>query len=359
MANWTPRDGISLKECTVLQHEIGSQLPPLSEWQEWKGKPAPGHFWTRESLQKVRVALLKSGRNPRIVLKSMTGISALRYHCVMRKDNSSGICVIRQLPPEAGQIKEWLNNLSIDVKYCGEGLAGITLKVFNTLLKSERMTPAHEIKDSIIKEQQGRCNHCGDYFGADPAEFDHVVPLQQTPTGNMQEYQALCKVCHDEKTTFEGRQDRSIESCFNRVVYEQYVRSQRPTPLVWTPHEYIENAKTELELDVIRCHRNALAHSPVDFSICSPLDSIEPSVTGKLADFSYIDTNTKNRSSLSLSPYTGRGWYHRIAVEHMLHYGIITWSDVHWSLSSTAHISARALRTVLDTMEGAWGGRSI
>ena len=226
VSNWTLREGLAIQERSVLQHEIRSQLPPILEWREWRGVPDPGHFWTRESLQKVRVSLLKSGRNPRIILKGMTGISAIRYHCVMRKDNSSGLCVIRQLPAEAQQLKDWLEKLPIDVQYCGEGIAGVTLKVFNALLKAERNTPSHEMRDSIIQEQEGRCNHCGDLFGANPPEFDHIIPLQQTPAGDAQEYQALCRSCHDEKTTFEGRQARSVESCFNRVVYEQYVRSQ-------------------------------------------------------------------------------------------------------------------------------------
>ena len=78
VSNWTLRDGLAIQEQSVLQHELRSQLPPLSEWREWKGVPAPGHFWTRESLQKVRVSLLKTGRNPRIILKGMTGISAIR-----------------------------------------------------------------------------------------------------------------------------------------------------------------------------------------------------------------------------------------------------------------------------------------
>ena len=116
VSNWTLRDGITLQERTVLQHEIKSQLPPLSEWREWKGEPSPAHFWTRESLQKVRVSLLKSGRNPRIILKGMTGIPAIRYHCVMKKDNSSGMCVIRQLPAEAQQIRDWLEKLPVDVQ---------------------------------------------------------------------------------------------------------------------------------------------------------------------------------------------------------------------------------------------------
>ena len=357
VANWTLRDGISIVERSVIQHEIRSQLPPLEEWQEWKGTPAPGHFYTRESLQKVRLSLLKDGRNPRVILKRISGISALRYHCVQRKDNTSGVCVIRQLPPEATAIQKWIANLPVNnIKYCGEGLAGVTLKVFNSLMTAERKHPTHEMKDSIIREQEGKCNHCGAYFGEDAPEFDHVVPLQQTVAGEEQEFQALCKACHDEKTVFEGRQDRSIESCFNEVVWEEYVRSQRPTPLVFTPHEYNEQAKTELELDVIRCRRGAMAHSPVDFSIFSPLDSIEKAQPGELADFSYVFIrNARQRSPLSLLPYTGKGWYHRIAVEFMLHWGICSWLDVEYSLSSTAHVSSSLLRKILDQMEVAWG----
>ena len=110
-----------------------------------------------------------------------------------------------------------------------------------------------------------------------------------------------------------------------------------------------------MELDVRRCRRNALAISSHDFSVFSPLDSIVPSQEGILGDFSFISLNTKNKNITSLLPYCGPGWYHRVAVEHLLHYGRITWQDISHSLSSTGRVPPQCLAEPLRQMEEAWG----
>jgi hypothetical protein len=61
------------------------------------------------------------------------------------------------------------------------------------------------------------------------------------------------------------------------------------------------------------------------------------------------------KSSVSLLPYYGPGWYHRIAVEFLLHYARITWADITWSLSATGKIPPACLSEPLRVMEEAWG----
>ena len=101
--------------------------------------PRQGTFWC-EDLAKVRQWFLCSGRNPRVTLKSAVDISSLSYWCTQRKDGAEGTCKIRQLPLEADSIKRWLAKLQLgdDFDYKGEGLPGITQRVFCALLRAER-----------------------------------------------------------------------------------------------------------------------------------------------------------------------------------------------------------------------------
>ena len=107
-----------------------------------------------------------------------------------------------------------------------------------------------------------------------------------------------------------------------------------------------------LELDVRRCRRNALAHSAHDFSIFCPLDNIKEA-SGKLGDFNYIAIPSRNK--LTHLPYTGPGWYHRVAAEALLHYGKCTWGHIKWTFSSAAHAPHNILQQPLSIMEEAWG----
>ena len=62
---------------------------------------------------------------------------------------------------------------------------------------------------------------------------------------------------------------------------------------------------------------------------------------------------------LSLLPYVGPMWYHRVAVEHMLHHGIACWGDVHWQLQGSGRLPCNTLAEPLRTIEHAWGDRYL
>ena len=160
-----------------LQQEVKSVLPPLSEWEPWDELPRPGHVWC-EDLAKVRQWFLCSGRNPRVTLKSMVDISSLTYVCTARKDGTERTCKIRQLPPEAESIQRWLAKLPLgdDFEYKGEGLPGITQRVFCALLRAERRSPPHAERQRILEEQDRRCKLCGGIFDGDLC-WDQITRL--------------------------------------------------------------------------------------------------------------------------------------------------------------------------------------
>ena len=168
-------------------------------------------------------------------------------------------------------------------------------------------------------------------------------------------FQALCAACHREKTDQQGNPARTLVSRTSPRVWREYVETKRPPPLVWSPHAHTETAKL-VELDVCRCRKSALAHCAYDIPVICPYDNIAPARPGHLADFSFVQLSGRGRrSTLSLLPYVGRMWYHRAAVEHMLHHGIATWGDITWSLNATGHLPPSTLEGPLEAIDRAWG----
>ncbi len=337
----------------VMQHEHRQTLPEMSEWKQWAMPPTPGHFFHYD-LEAVRKQLLESGRSPKVSLHKGSRVSSLTYLCTQAVDGCKGTCVIRKEIEQQEEIEGWLQRLPRPVPWTAEALPALTHKVFNELLKSERRSCPSELRKEILRQQNHQCALCGGIFD-DDVEWDHKNPLQQTIKGQEVKWQAICASCHVEKTGLEGKQDRTLESSFSLPVWKDYVESPRPPPVVTWLHAWGEETEETLEFDVCRCRRNALACSAHHFSVFSTLDSITPSREGTLGDFSFVTLNPKNKNLASLLPYTGPGWYHRVAVEHLLHYGLATWQDISHSLHATGRIPPECLAEPLRQMEEAWG----
>jgi len=201
-------------EHEVLQNETQTKLPPVDDWQRFTGTPEPGLFFTFD-LPATRRKLLESGSCPKITLQNGTEIASLQYRCVQAKDGCSGMCIIRELPPEKNEIEEWLGNLPRAIEWRGEGIPALSQKVLLELMKAERRTPSKQEQQSILEEQKGRCNLCGGVFDND-LEWDHVARLQQTVKGKPQVFQAICASCHLDKSTQEWSQTKLLESRFSK-----------------------------------------------------------------------------------------------------------------------------------------------
>ena len=183
--------------------------------------------------------------SPKDTLKNGTEIASLQYRCVQAKDGCSGMCVIRELPPETNEIEQWLGNLPRAIEWRGEGIPALTPKVLLELIKAERRTPSKQEQHSILKEQNGRCNLCGGIFDRD-CEWDHVARLQPTVKGKPQVFQAICASCNMDKCTQEGSQTKLLESRFSKRAWDAYAVTPRPPPLVWQAHNYAEEVSVQL-----------------------------------------------------------------------------------------------------------------
>ena len=88
-------------------------------------------------------------------------------------------------------------------------------------------------------------------------------------------------------------------------------------------------------------------------------DNVMPSKAGELGDFSFVSIKPGKRTKLNLLPYIGPMGYHRVAVEHLLHYAIATWDDILWSFSSTGKLPINCFKGPIKAMEEAWDDKTL
>jgi hypothetical protein len=339
------RDGRALKrfrsepprqERAVLEHEKKSQLEPWDQLKMYSGTPEPGLFFVSD-LAWERRRMLESGRSPKVSLRDLTTVSQLSYQCVKAVDGCTGLCRIREEPPHASAMVEWLARLPVEAEYRGERLPALSLSVFLALLKAKRRTPSAEEQTKLLEQHDHRCAMCGGILEKGDLIWDHVAPLRQLSRLAPQRFQPICASCSEEKTALEGKQDRTLKSCFSKNAWESYVESPRPPPLSFVAHASQEGAGELFELDVRRCRRNALAHSAHDFSVFCPYDRIVPAETGKLCDYSFVKLPPTRKTKLTLLPTWGQA-------------GTIEWRlsssyRMRWPLGSISSGPSRRART--------------
>ena len=229
-------------------------------------------------------------------------MSALRLRCVKALDGEAGWRVIRELPEEKDELVKWCHALGME--YRGQGVAGLALEVFTTLLKGCRKQPTIRQKKEVLARQMGKCALCG-HLSEFPGqlEFDHQPPVRQILGDTEQHFRGLCRGCHAEVTESQGGTMR-LESRFSRKAWTAYVESQRPPPFVFQPERPGQDIPVTLETDKVRCRKSALA-TPLckEFPVFCALDSIVPAVTGQLSDFSFVaSVRDKRLSALNLLP---------------------------------------------------------
>jgi hypothetical protein len=108
-------------------------------------------------------------------------------------------------------------------------------------------------------------------------------------------------------------------------------------------------------VDIIRSRFSAL-YELDSLPIFSALDTPRP-VDGALADLIFVDAGpppTSLETLLHALPYHGPGWYHRPAVEYLMHTRKVTWSDLKLGVQASGHLPGDVLRGVFDVMDKAW-----
>ncbi len=144
-----------------------------------------------------------------------------------------------------------------------------------------------------------------------------------------------------------------FSSDLEKSVWEQYVLSPRPPPLVHRVREVKGLAGLEI-VDVRRCRKRALEFNVHPLPVFCPLADIVVRTEPVLGDLNFI---TKKYSTfVKQLGYTGPGWQHRVQTEFLIYMRVLTWEDISHTLTATAHLPAGLLTAPLRQMEEAWDG---
>ena len=82
-----------------------------------------------------------------------------------------------------------------------------------------------EFKEMVLEKSKKKCAGCKCCLKAKKYDIDHIRPLANGGTNQIDNLQALCKSCHQDKTANEHEQGQYVkfsdtESCFNNTVQE-------------------------------------------------------------------------------------------------------------------------------------------
>ena len=85
------------------------------------------------------------------------------------------------------------------------------LKYWSSRRGEHPLVPTRVAK--LLKEQKGKCAHCGLYFREDDLiEVDHIIPKSEGGKDRYGNLQALHRHCHDSKTA-QDNQDSKLQGC--------------------------------------------------------------------------------------------------------------------------------------------------
>ena len=179
-----------------------STTPPISEWQAWAGNVEAGHFFveSEDELLRVRCDLLAQSKHARVLMRDACTPRALQLAVAKQT------CTIHLLPRDWREAQAFVDRLGLNgLVYKGEGIPSISLKALIALLKQPRRILDGEEKCRILEAHSHKCAHCG---STSKLEFDHVHRLRENVVQD--EFQPLCKDCHNEKTRLEPKSNSCV-----------------------------------------------------------------------------------------------------------------------------------------------------
>jgi ribosomal protein L37AE/L43A len=302
------------------------------------------------------------GSDPNVV----TGVSV---HVPLKDGNCTYVSV-KCIPREHKRLARFCELLPFQMEYYGESPPSLALSALNALLIKKRMKPTPAILKALRSRQHDVCACCGDSLGF--SIMDHVKPLCEGGSNDLENLQLICIACEASKTEKEESSRTPFHTLESHLA-PSLVKSFHETPKqkmafgCWKPPP----AKTTMvkTVDVISCRVNALVKYPRGLPIFSPLDEIETILDEdcrerrRLDEYDYVwvereiyvNDDLEGDSVAAMEeaiPYTGKMWYCIEAVLYMLRTGAITRDNLVYGLKATRHVDPAVLHGAFETMRG-------
>jgi 5-methylcytosine-specific restriction enzyme A len=194
-----------------------------------------------------------------------------------------------------------------------------------------------EFKEMVLEKSKKKCAGCKCCLKAKKYDIDHIRPLANGGTNQIDNLQALCKSCHQDKTANEHEQGQYVkfsdtESCFNNTVQEIMNSALSHAYAFVEPIREPTKGKKLFTIDINKCRRNILLNHKHDYCIFNVMDEPEEYNQSKIIEgLYYIETD-------SYFPLRGNGWYYHSLVQYCLDNNIITKNNIKYVIYSSSTV---------------------
>jgi 5-methylcytosine-specific restriction endonuclease McrA len=194
-----------------------------------------------------------------------------------------------------------------------------------------------EFKEMVLEKSKKKCAGCECCLESKKYEIDHIRPLANGGTNQIDNLQALCKACHRDKTANENEQGLYVkfsdtESCFNNTVQEIMNSPLSHAYAFVEPVKEPAKGKKLFTIDINKCRRNILLNHKHDYCIFNVMDEPEEYKKIKIIEgLYYIETD-------SYFPLRGNGWYYHSLVQYCLDNNIITKNNIKYVIYSSSTV---------------------
>lgn len=206
-----------------------------------------------------------------------------------------------------------------DLTYKNQGIGTIIQTLLDKQAGYNRKYLNDENKKIIRDLYNNKCAICK--LDSDNFQYDHIIPLANGGSNNMDNFQLLCYDCHLEKTIDETNEGYGIKneiySSFNNIVYNQVINTHH-----FKAYQFVEFVNKEhpdlpiYKTDTKRCRKNLTYYSKYEFPVYCVMD-MPKNYSGTLqCGYYYVKTN-------NTFPLRACGWYCQPLVEYCLKLNII------------------------------------
>ena len=250
---------------------------------------------------------------------------------------------------DAPDLKRAADNAGLTFR--GQSLA----KLINDILNAphSRGCLTDNQKADIVVKQKGRCASCSEKLGK-KFDLDHRKAIANGGTNAVENFQALCPSCHQDKTSYELHSGYTFRSSFASILHPQmldemqeeeymsYARVEFIRELKWIPNpnrpidpnkpaldDFVIEHPDVAEIDAIKCRRNLLGgyhrsatDKHFDWPVYTLTDLPRPYSKQLQCGMFYVET------ILNLGPFRGHGWYFECSCTWALHRGLIKHEDI-------------------------------
>lgn len=258
-------------------------------------------------------------------------VTEIKYRIKDEKGKVQKQIILRNNPNKVHNLKhddmmKFCDNFGLE--FNNQSITSVSQEIFSMFhdkkAPNKRINWSRNIKREVQKRQKDCCNICG--LKCVIFDFDHIVRLIDGGDHSIDNCQALCKNCHENKTNKEINEDYfggdMMKSNYNSITLPIFSRKKS----AFIQGKCTMNYENLFGLDNNKNRRNILRYSEYDYCVFSSLDEPKPFDGEITTAFYYIE-------SQNTFPLKKNDWYSLPIVQYCLENGIITHDNIKFKLT--------------------------